>query len=183
MGKATKLKPKKTEADRVVDKAVAIGMPLVQLARGDHAIVETPIRDAGRIKTEKTLVNRGGTPIARWRAANLLSYSQIAAIEHCERLWERLPGKGLVMDIGKVPGAGAGDGWAEQEALDDLRRIKGHVPARYWDVFENVCRFDEPAGFAGSALTDCRNDQVATARVTVQFVADIIAMKERLMTA
>jgi hypothetical protein len=41
-------------------------------------------------------------------------------------------------------------------------------------------RFDEPAGFAGSSLTDCKNDQVASARVVVQFVADIIAMKERL---
>jgi len=47
-------------------------------------------------------------------------------------------------------------------------------------VFENVCRFDEAAAFAGSSLTDCRNDQVTAARTTVQFVADIIVMKERL---
>jgi hypothetical protein len=182
MGKATKLKPKKTEADRVADKAAAIGMPIAQLARGDHVIVETPIRDAGRVKTEKTLVNRGGTPVARWKAAALLSESQIAAIDHCERLWDRLPGKGLVADLTKAPGAGAGDGWVEQEALDDLRRIKGYVPARYWSVFENVCRFDEGAGFAGSAMTSVRSDQVTAARLTVMFVADIIAMNERLIT-
>jgi len=86
----------------------------------------------------------------------------------------------LVMDLARIPGAGQGNGWAEQEALDDLKRIKGYVPAKWWNVFESVCRFDETAGFAGSALTDCRNDQVAAARTTVQFVADIIAMKERL---
>jgi hypothetical protein len=78
----------------------------------------------------------------------------------------RMGGKALVMDLTRIPGAGQGNGWAEQEALDDLKRIKSYIPAKYWAVFENVCRFDETAGFAGSALTDCRNDQVATARVT-----------------
>jgi len=170
-------------AEAVTAKGEAIGAPAIQIARGMHAIVDVPLRDAGRVVTEHTLINRGGTPVARWKAAKLLSDSQIAAIEHCETLWSRLSGKALVMDLTRIPGAGQGNGWAEQEALDDLKRIKSYIPAKYWAVFENVCRFDETAGFAGSALTDCRNDQVATARVTVQFVADIISMKERLIGA
>lgn len=173
-------RPNKTEAQKVVEKAVSLGVPAAQIQRGMHAIVDVKLDQGERAVTSTTLVNRGGTPVARWTAANLLSDSQIAAIDHCNRLWGMLTGKSLVMDLARVPGGGEGNGWAETEALDDLRRIKGYFPAKWWGVFENVCRFDEPAGFAGSNLTDCRNDQVAAARTTVQFVADIIAMKERL---
>lgn len=173
----------KSPAQIIVEKAVEIGVPQAQIARGDFAIVDMPLRDGGRVITTKTLVNRGGTPVARWKAAKLLSDSQIAAIDHCERLWERVGSKSLVMDFSKVSGGNSGNGWSQQEALDDLRRIKSYVPAKWYDVFENVCRFDEAAGFAGSVLTDCRNEQVAAARTTVQFVADIIAMKERLVNA
>lgn len=139
-----------------------------------------PLRDCGRVVTEHTLINRGGTPVARWKAAKPLSDSQVAAIDHCEMLWSRLGGKALVMDLTRIPGAGQGTGWADQEALDDLKRIKGYFPASWWAVYENVSRFDEAAGFAGSALTTSRNDQVTAARTTVQFVADVIAVKERL---
>ncbi|MES3152538.1 hypothetical protein [Sphingomonas faeni] len=172
--------PAERLADAVTAKGEAIGVPAIQIARGLHAVVNVPLRDADRVVTEHTLINRGGTPVARWKAAKLLSDSQAAAIDHCEALWARLGGKGLVMDLSRIPGAGQGNGWSEQEALDDLKRIKGYFPNKYWAVYENVCRFDEPAGFAGSALTECRNDQVAAARTTVQFVADVIAMKERL---
>lgn len=178
--KRTPKSPAQRLAEAVAAKAEAIGAPAIQVAKGMHAIVDVPLRDGGRVVTTQTLINRGGTPVARWKTAKLLSDSQVAAIDHCETLWSRLGGKGLVMDLARIPGAGQGNDWAEQEALDDLKRIKGYVPAKYWSVFENVCRFDETAGFAGSALTDCRNDQVAAARVPVQFVADIIAMNERL---
>lgn len=128
----------------------------------------------------KMLVNRGGTPRARWEKAGMLSETQISAIDHCERLWSQINGKGLVANWDAVPGGSSGDGWSEQEALTSLARMKSYVPPKYWSVFECVCRFDEPAGFAGSRLTDCLADQVATARLTVQFVADIVYMKERL---
>lgn len=175
--------PAQRMAEAVTAKGEAIGAPAIQVARGMHAIVDVPLRDAGRVVTEHTLINRGGTPVARWKAAKLLSDSQVAAIDHCETLWARLGGKALVMDLSRIPGRGngKGNGWSEQEALDDLKRIKGYFPAKWWCVFENVCRFDEAAGFAGSALTECRNDQVTAARTTVQFVADVIAMKERLI--
>lgn len=181
---STKIKRKPRTADQLIaDKAEAIGLPAIQLQRGAFSVVDVSLERGEKVATTTTLVNRGGTPVARWTSAKLLSESQIAAIAHCERLWSMLPGKSLVADLSRVPGAGTGSGWAEQEALDDLRRIKGYFPAKWWSVFENVCRFDETAGFAGSTLTDCRNDQVAAARTTVQFVADIIAMKERLTIA
>lgn len=126
------------------------------------------------------MVNRGGTPVARWKAASLLSESQLAAIAHCERLWGMLNGKALVMDLMRIPGQPSGNGWAEQEALDDLARMKGYIPAKYWSVFESVCRFDEPAGYAGSRIATHKDEQAIAARLIVQFVADTIAMKERL---
>ena len=175
--------PAQIAAERVAAKAEAIGVPAAQIARGGFAIQEVPLRDGGRVVTEKTLVNRGGTPIARWTAAGQLSETQRAAIDHCCTLWERVGSKALVMDFDKVAGCGAGSGWSQQEALDDLRRIKGYVPAKYWSVFENVCRFDEPAGYAGSALVEDRRQQADAARLMVQFVADVVAMKERLAGA
>ena len=132
-------------------------------------------RAAGR-----SMVNRGGTPIARWKAAGLLSESQIAAINHCERLWSQLHGKALVADFNRIAGQGSGNGWSEQEALDALASIKGYVPTTYWSVFEAVCRFDEPAGTVGSRLASNGDHHIVAARLVVQFVADVIAMKERL---
>jgi hypothetical protein len=183
--RSTKIKravktPAQREAERVQAKGEVIGVPAIQLARGTYEVVDVPLRDGGRVVTLKTLVNRGGTPVARWKAANLLSATQVAAIDHCEALWARLGGKSLVMDFDRIPGGGQGNGWSEQEALDDLKRIKDYVPAKYWDTFENVVRFDEAAGVAGSSLTAVRSDQVTAARIVVQFVADVITMKERL---
>jgi len=189
MGRAAKASTKikrqpKTLAQRMAEavtaKGEAIGAPAIQIARGMHAIVDVPLRDAGRVVTEHTLINRGGTPVARWKAAKLLSDSQVAAIDHCETLWSRLGGKALVMDLARIPGVGQGNGWAEQEALDDLKRIKGYVPGKYWCVFENVCRFDQPAGTAGSDLANNTRSAIDAARIVVMFVADIVAMKERL---
>lgn len=84
----------KTHAQRMTDavatKAGAIGVPAIQVARGMHAVVDVPLRDGSRVVTNQTLINRGGTPVARWKAAKLLSDSQVAAIDHCEALWSRL---------------------------------------------------------------------------------------------
>ncbi|MEA1083227.1 hypothetical protein SFC76_03055 [Sphingomonas sp. CD22] len=185
MKRSTKIKrkaktPAELAAELVQAKGEAIGVPAAQLARGGYVEVDVPLRDGGRVVSLKTLSNRGATPVGRWKAAGLLSASQIAAIDHCEALWSQLGGKGLVMDFDRVGGAGQGNGWAEQEALDDLARFKGYIPAKYWTVFENVCRFDEPAGTAGSSLSTNARSAIDTARVVVMFVADIIAMRERL---
>lgn len=128
------------------------------------------------------VVNRGGTPVARWQSAGLLSDSQNAAIDHCIRLWDAIgTSGGLVANLDRTVFGSPGEGnIREIEARDDLHRIKGYFPTKYWDTYENVVRFDEPAGFAGSRLTECKNDAVAAARTVVQFVADIISMKERL---
>jgi len=146
--------------------------PLVNAFAARHGLYERNL---------KFVVNRGGTPIARWKACGALDDQELAAIEHCFKLWDRAGAQaGLVMDLNKIPGMPGGDGMAQQEALDDLFRIKGYFPAKYWCVFENVCRFDEPAGVAGSKLATNKDEHVVAARMTVKFVASVIAQNERL---
>jgi hypothetical protein len=127
----------------------------------------------------RTKRNRGGTPIARWRADNLLSDTQALAIDYCIRLWERAGRQALTMDPTKVIGLPPSSGWSQQEALDELAWFKSWFPDPYFSVFENVCRFDEPAGVAGSRLSSNMRSAQEAAKTIVKFVADYIAMKKR----
>lgn len=128
------------------------------------------------------VVNRGGTPVARWLKAGLLSESQQAGINHCVHLWAKLREPRVVANL-DGNGGGYNEGWTlhQIEALDEIKRISGSFPGHYWDVFQNVCRFDEPAGVAGSKLQSTRKHSAeTTARTIVCLVADMIAMRERL---
>lgn len=126
-------------------------------------------------------INRGGTPVARWTREGLLSETQISAIEYCIKLWDRAGRQnGLVQDLLKVVGQQPSSGWAQQDALDELKHFRANVPHRYFDVFENVCRFDMPAGTAGSTLSPTSRSAQEAARTCVCFVADLIAMWKRL---
>lgn len=171
----------KTEKRRRQKAKVAIAID--RIANDDQ--VNPYARQHGDYVREgnKASINRGGTPVARWRSAvpPLLSETQLAAIELCWRLWDRAGREsGLVQDLLKVVGQPAPSGWSQQDALDHLARIKEYVPGPYFGVFENVCRFDEPAGVAGSKLATNRRSAIDAARICVCFVADIIHQRERL---
>ena len=125
--------------------------------------------------------NLGHSPVARWIAAGKLNETQITAIDRCIALWERA-GKtsGLVMDMDKIAGGQPSSGLAQQEALDQLARIKSYFPGRlrsYWEIFEDVCRFDRPAGSAGSELATNRRSAIDYAQFCVRFVADVVAQQ------
>lgn len=129
-------------------------------------------------------INRGGTPVMRWIEDGKLSDSQQRAIAHCIFLWQRC---GLEQRVTanygeRIPGGGNNELRAanEIEARDDLHRIKGYIPRAYFEVFENVVRFDEPAGVAGSKLGFGNRSACDRAHQVVCFVADIICMNERL---
>lgn len=158
---------------RVLDaeKQADARAPLVNEFAAQHGCYDRNLR---------SVVNRGGTPIARWD--KLLTPSQKAAIDHCIALWECISTSGrLVANLDRTVFGCPGDGHPREiEARSDLLRMKGHVGDRYWDVFENVVRFDEPAGLAGSRLQAPEQKREYAARLVVQFVADIITMKERL---
>jgi hypothetical protein len=128
------------------------------------------------------VLNQSSTTIMRWTRDknNPLTDGQQAAILHCQRLWAKLRAPRLVVDM---EATGGGDGAAfnihQIEALDDLHRIAKPF-GDYWNVFENVCRHDLPAGVAGSHLMTNRRSAETAARTIVAFVADMIAMRENL---
>lgn len=128
--------------------------------------------------------NRGGTAIARWKAAGYLSESQEAGILHCQNLWARLREANVVANLNGNGGSGKRglEAWTEHQidSLVELGRIAADFPPVYWDVFENVCRHDLPAGVAGSRLSNVRKSAEISARQVVCFIADLIAMRERL---
>jgi len=127
----------------------------------------------------KVMLNRGGNAVDRWindRNNRLFDEPQIEAIEHCRRLWARIDSKQSVMLGDGIRGAGVGQ--AEHDALcqlDDYKRRLGGALRPFWEVFENVVRFDMAAGQAGLALSSAGRPAEVAARTTVAFVAGMIS--------
>lgn len=137
----------------------------------------------------------GHAPVDRWRRDGVLSPSQEAAIAYCERIWALVGTEQRTVASYDERLDRSADGESgrmllrRMDAADDLRRIAGgicgngqwrpgYIPSAYWKVFENCVRFGEPAGVLGSSLG--RLHPHVRAQVTVQFVADLIAMNEGL---
>jgi hypothetical protein len=110
----------------------------------------------------RVMINRGGSTIQRWMNMppdDVLGDAERAAIRYCQMLWARLDYRGqpvVIVDNGR-------DGHCEAEALAELSALKIRLPVRYWNLFENICRFELNAG--------TRHD-----RVSVGFVAGMIAL-------
>jgi hypothetical protein len=136
----------------------------------------------GRAGKSAVMRNRGGTAIDRWEANGLVSETQLAAIAHMQRLWRIVDaGPRLVTNLDQTIFGCAGEGnLAEIEARSDLQRISGGFPSPYWNVFENVARFDEPAGTAGSRLANFSRSSAEAARLVVCLIADTLYLRERL---
>jgi hypothetical protein len=101
---------------------------------------------------------------------------QRRAIEHCRSLWHRAATEGrLVANLDRVRGSSGGDGWTQHEALSELATFKARLPLHSWDVFENVVRWDEPAGAAGSKYSNNPHQAIAHAKASVGFVLSMIA--------
>jgi hypothetical protein len=109
----------------------------------------------------------------------------MAAIGLVRALWERC---GLRQKITATYGErlplSASNEWLavhEIQARRDLTRIERYVqPVWAFDVFENVCRWDEPAGVAGVALGYGSRNAETRAHMIVVCTADLIAREERL---
>lgn len=177
MGKAT------NQRKRIPSPVEALDGPTeAQMANGNFERVT--IIHADTAQRETVHINRGGTPVMRWITEDKLTDNQQRAIGHCYYLW-RLAGteKSVTAQYGeRIPGSGNSELYAANtlEAEQDLKRIKDYIPRTYWDVFENVVRWDEPAGIAGSKLGFGSRSACDRAHQIVCFVADIIFEKERL---
>lgn len=170
MGNAKRKGPMQTMLDRELIEAETA--PLVDQFRAQHGDYERNLR---------FVVNRGGTAIDRWIKAELLTEGQQAGIRHCQNLWAVLRAPKLVAVMDATRG-GDTDGFnvRQIDALNEIHRISSEYPFDYWQVFENVCRHDLPAGVAGSRLSNRKRSAVDAARMIVCFIADMIATKERL---
>lgn len=122
-------------------------------------------------------------PVQRWLEAKRLTDTQEVAIILLRRLWSLA---GLEQKVTATYGEKTPPGNVERRAINeiearqDLHRIQDYVPKQYWSVFEAVCRWGEPAGVAGSRLGFGDRSAQDRAHQIVCFVADIIAMRERL---
>lgn len=178
MGKAIKVRK------RIPNPVEALDGPTeAQKANGNYE--RTTFIHAETAKGVTPFINRGGTPLARWRPS--LTQSQEAAVDHCIRLWEILESApSVTAKYGeRVGGQSSAESNANRviDAREDLWRIIDYFPGplrTYWQVFENICRFDMPAGVAGSALSASSRTNEARANQVLRFVADYIAMRERL---
>lgn len=152
--------------------------------QSELAVITPEQRAKGTYQGERRIVNNHD-PVQRWMASGKLTECQQYAIAHVRRLWDIA---GLWQRVTAAYGdvaSGAGNAECraaiEIDARNDLHRITDYIPATYWAVFENVCRWGHPAGTAGELLSEGSNRAAdVRAHLCVCFVADIIAMKERL---
>jgi hypothetical protein len=175
----TQSKPMKTEAERIDELADACGVPKEQRHGLVRQSVHVSVEPGGEEKCSAiVLVNRGGTAVERWMSNDkigMFDEPQQRAIRYTQALWSRADGKLRAVDLTRDIVDEVIDGMSQQEALDELSRFKKHVPRRFWDVFENVCRFDEEAGVAGSRLATNARSAIDAAKTTVAFTASMIA--------
>lgn len=177
MGRGAKRKvDKRGPLQRALDNEAAANdrAPLVSDHAAKHGDYE---RGVGR-----QMINRGGTPLARWRKAGFISESENRVIDLCLTLWSRIgTSGGMVANLDRTVFGCPGEGHAgEVDARNSLQRFREHVGPAYWSIFENVIRFDEPAGIAGSRLSGPSSKNEDRARHCVLMVANIVAYKERL---
>lgn len=149
-----------------------------------HLSVITPEQRAKGTYSEGRRIVNNHDPVERWKASGKLTQSQEVVIEMCQRLW-RLAGLSQSVTARYDERTPASFGYelralSEIEAREDLHRIQDHVPAPYWSVFEKCCRWGMPAGVVGSDLGFGDRSAQDRAHQIVVFVADVIAMKERV---
>ncbi len=151
--------------------------------QAELSVITPEQRAKGTYLGERRIVNNHD-PVQRWITSGKLTESQQHAIGYVRRLWE-IAGleRSVTANYGHVA---AGMGCAERraaieiDAREDLHRVQDYVPAQYWSTFELCCRFGEPAGVAGSSMGAGGKSAQARAHTIVCFVADVVAMKERL---
>jgi hypothetical protein len=174
----------KTEVQHVEELAESVGVPTEQRSKlGRHTIVDLTGELGTKGARYTVLINRGGTAVERWVASDkngLFEEGQQRAIRYTQSLWQRADGQLKAVDTTRDVVDDYIDGMSQQEALDELGKLKDRVPRPFWECYENVCRFDEEAGIAGSRLATNNRSAIDAAKTTVAFTASLIAQWRRL---
>ena len=105
-------------------------------------------------------------------------YGANQVIANCQLYWLRVGEPRLIAQYGeRMPASTHGEGYTQQEALDELHYYSKMVPKLYWDVFEAVVRHNEPAGVAGSRFAKNDPQRIQSAKVITGMVAAVIAQR------
>jgi hypothetical protein len=130
----------------------------------------------------RLLVNRNVSTVDKWLFEGGPGFEspEAASIDHVRGLW-RIVGNGARV-IGRYDPSGVRGSAVRPEkdetylsALLTLGEYQKQFPARIWEAFENVVRWDEPAGVAGSRMANHPAERRAHAKACVGFVASKIA--------
>jgi hypothetical protein len=180
MAKARRTKKIRTPEQLAARTAREIGMPEAQIERG--GLRQEDVVDLGsRRSIGKTVRILYPTLVDRWFAEGGVGFEepQKRAVDHVRMLWNAIGGQGRLVANWRTIGAGSSGPrqrfWEHAEAVAQLAEYEREIPRAYWQVFENVVRFDMPAGRAGSHLDRHAPGRIAAARAVVGFVASKIA--------
>lgn len=123
--------------------------------------------------------NRDSFVIERWLEDEThFPPGAVQAVRDCQFFWNRLKSPRIIANYGERIHGGQNDGIGETEALSELKWMAQDIPDRFWSVFENVARWNEPAGVAGSAWAKNTPQQIQSAKVITGFVACLIAQRK-----
>lgn len=146
-----------------------------QMAKGNVSRIDMIHADTA----QRVTVHKVRDHVQEWHVSGVPGFEEPAmyAIEWCQRHWEArgVLGKQSASYEPTIPG---GQNHARDiEMHDELDEMKAMFPAKWWNVFEDVCRWGRPAGVAGSEWADNNPQAIATARAIVGTIANTIAMK------
>lgn len=102
----------------------------------------------------------------------------VTFIRDCQAKWEIIGNPPVTAKYGERIKGGTGDGLTAHVAKQDIEYYQSLLNAPpYWAVFENVVRWNQPAGIAGSDLASNPASRIASAKTVVGMVASVLAMK------
>lgn len=128
---------------------------------------------------QRASIHRVSGIVERWFAEGHVGFEEPAraAIDWCMERWEARGVIGRQVANYEPVTAYGSNVVRDIELVDELDRVARGFPKAYWDVFENVCRWGEPAGVAGSKLARNTPQAQAAARAIVGMTANMVAMK------
>ena len=166
--------------NRFKDREAQRQRPLVNPFTAQHGeyVDDFPHHHESETKA-KTQRNTVSNIVDKWFLEGGIGFEAGAkqAVEYCIFLWHRAGTQGrLTSNYGeRIPGGAKG--MSQEEAIDELAFVKKSFPHAYWDVFENVVRWGQPAGTAGSELATNTAQSIAAAKAVVGFIASHLAMQ------
>lgn len=132
-------------------------------------------------ETQEVTVNRRATVIDGWLHDDEKFFARrhIRVIEHARDLWRAASMHAATpIDVGVFGTRGleiAHDDELAARALNLLRRARSLVPRWQWNIFENVVRWNEPYGFAGSRLFGDKPKKTEWTKLVVRDAAETIS--------